>query len=103
MARPRWDDPESFSEHLPSDYNPKGVYAEGPQPPTNPLTKFQSPRPVNAASGALPPKLARAVLTAEAKKAGRLRLAMFSHRRKPPQHPEVTTYRAPVDTANEGG
>ena len=101
--RPRWDDPDSFGPRLPPDYNAKGVFAEGPQPPTNPLTRLQSPRPSDAASGALPPKLARAVLTTEARQAGRLRLAMFVHRRKPPTTPEVTTYRAPVDTANEGG
>lgn len=98
---PRWDDPASFGPHLPADYNAKGVFAEGPQPPTNPLTRLQAGRRSDAAAEALPPNVARNVLTRVAKRAKRLRLALFSHRPKPPSAPVVTSFR--LDPPPEGG
>lgn len=94
--QPRWDDPDSFGPHLPPGYNVRGVFAEGPQPPTNPLAKIQGTRPVDAAAQALPPNVARSVLTRAARRAKRLRLALFSHRPKPPSAPFVTSFRVDV-------
>lgn len=94
--RPRWDDPSTFGPHLPPDYTPAGVFADGPQPPRNPLTKLQAPAPSDARAGALPAKLARAVLTMDARRAGRLKLSRFSHRPKPPQTPQISAFRLDV-------
>ncbi len=100
MPSPRWDDPESFHDRLPSDYNAKGVFAEGPQPPSSPLTRLQAGRRSDAAADALPPNVARNVLTRVAKRAKRLRLALFSHRPKPPSTPVVSSFR--LDPPPEG-
>jgi hypothetical protein len=84
MATPRWDDPETFSDRLPRDYNARGVFAEGPQPPSNPLVRLQGGRAADASQQALPANVAR--------------VALFVHKPKPPAHPVVTTWRSPDDT-----
>ena len=96
---PRWDDPNSFAERLPPDHNPRGVFADGPQPPTNPLAKLQSRRAAGEQAAALPANVARAVLSRAGKVRQRLKLSLFSHRRKPPAHPDVRVWRN--DTASE--
>jgi hypothetical protein len=101
MRRPQWDDPDSFGPHLPPDYNVRGVFAEGPQPPSNPLAKVQGSPPADAKSGALSPRLARNVLTRAARQAKRLRLALFSHRPKPPAKPIVSSFRLDTPPPDE--
>lgn len=98
-GRPRWDDPDTFGETLPPDYNPRGVFADGPQPPTNPLGKLQGGRASGEQRNALPANVARAVLSRAGKVRQRLKLSLFSHRRKPPAHPDVRVWRN--DTASE--
>lgn len=92
-SRPRWDDPDTFGPHLPPDYNARGVFAEGPQPPTNPLGRLQGGRAADAGRQALPANVARAVLTREGRRRGRLKLALFVHKPKPPIHPIITRLR----------
>jgi hypothetical protein len=91
MPNPRWDDPETFGERLPPDYNARGVFAEGPQPPTNPLSRIQGGRAADAASQALPANVARAALSRAGKVRQKLKLALFVHRPKPPAHPVITS------------
>jgi hypothetical protein len=91
MPSPRWDDPTSFGPTLPSDYNAKGVFAEGPQPPTNPLGRLQGGRSADASRQALPANIARAVLSRDGKTRQQLKLALFVHKPKPPAHPVVTS------------
>ena len=93
MPNPRWDDPESFGPHLPKDYNARGVFAEGPQPPSNPLGRLQSGRGADAGKHALPANVARAALSREGRRRGRLKLALFVHKPKPPAHPVITSVR----------
>lgn len=89
----RWDDPESFHGRLPRDYNAKGVFAEGPQPPTNPLVRVQGGRAADASRHALPVNVARAVLSRAGKVRQKLKLALFVHRPKPPVRPIVSVLR----------
>jgi hypothetical protein len=44
----------------------------------------------------LPANLARAVLTREGKARGRLRIALFVHRKLPPRHPDIRSFHAEV-------
>jgi hypothetical protein len=97
MGTPRWDDPSSFEGRLPPDYNAKGVFAEGPQPPSNPLARVQGGRPADAAKDALPTNVARAVLSRAGRVRSKLKLALFVHRPKPPAYPRVTRWEAPPD------
>lgn len=90
---PRWDDPDTFAERLPPDHNARGVFADGPQPPTNPLGKLQGGRLGREQRDALPANLARAVLSRAGKVKLKLKLALFHHRRKPPAHPDVRVWR----------
>ena len=99
MGTPRWDDPDSFGERLPLDYNAKGVFAEGPQPPTNPLSRVQGGRPADAAKDALPTNVARAVLSRAGRVRSKLKLALFVHKPKRPARPMVTRWEAPPDGA----
>lgn len=98
---PRWDDPETFGPRLPADYNARGVFAEGPQPPRNPLARLQSGRGADAAKQALPANLARAVLSRDGKVRQRLKLALFVHKPKPPAHPRITSVRNEPDQPAE--
>jgi hypothetical protein len=98
MATPRWDDPETFSDRLPRDYNARGVFAEGPQPPSNPLVRLQGGRAADASQQALPANVARVALSRAGKTRQKLKLALFVHKPKPPAHPVVTTWRSPDDT-----
>jgi hypothetical protein len=102
MPRPRWDDPTTFGPSLPSDYNAKGVFAEGPQPPSNPLGRLQGGRAADASKQALPANVARAVLSRDGKQRQKLKLALFVHKPKPPARPVVTSWRAPDERPNEG-
>jgi hypothetical protein len=88
---PRWDDPESFSDRLPTDYNARGVFADGPQPPTNPLGRLQGGRAADASRQALPANVARAALSRVGKTRQKLKLALFVHKPKPPAHPIITS------------
>ena len=90
---PRWDDPDTFAERLPPDHNARGVFAEGPQPPRNPLGRLQGSRASGEQRDALPANLARAVLSRAGKVRLKLKLSLFSHRRKPPAHPDVRVWR----------
>lgn len=76
---------------LPRDYNARGVFAEGPQPPSNPLARLQGGRPADAAKDALPANVARMALSRDAKTRQKLKLALFVHKPKPPAHPIVTS------------
>lgn len=89
----RWDDPESFRGRLPPDYNARGVFAEGPQPPTNPLVRVQGGRPADASRDALPANIARLVLSRAGKVRQKLKLALFVHKPRPPVRPVVTVVR----------
>ena len=91
MASPRWDDPDSFGPMLPRDYNAKGVFAEGPQPPSNPLGRLQGGRSADASKQALPANVARVALSRPGKVRQKLKLALFVHKPKPPAHPIVTS------------
>lgn len=91
MTRPRWDDPTTFGPRLPPDYNARGVFAEGPQPPTNPLGRLQSGRRADVSGTALPANLARAVLSRAGKTRQKLKLALFVHKPKPPARPVITS------------
>ena len=91
--RPRWDDPETFEGRLPPDYNVRGVFAEGPQPPTNPLGRLQGGRSGDAGRHALPANVARVALSRVGRQRGRLKLALFVHKPKPPAHPVITSVR----------
>ena len=91
MTRPRWDDPTTFGPKLPPDYNARGVFAEGPQPPTNPLGRLQSGRRADVSGMALPANLARAVLSRAGKTRQKLKLALFVHKPKPPARPVITS------------
>jgi hypothetical protein len=95
MPSPRWDDPESFHDRLPSDYNAKGVFAEGPQPPSNPLARLQGGRSADASQHALPANVARAALSRAGKVRQKLKLALFVHKPKPPVRPVTSTWRLP--------
>lgn len=98
MGHPRWDDPETFGPRLPRDYNAKGVYAEGPQPPSNPLARLQGGRGADASLHALPANVARVALSRAGKVRMKLKLALFVHRPKPPLHPLVTSvHHEPAD------
>jgi len=98
---PQWDDPESFSDRLPSDYNAKGVFAEGPQPPSNPLARLQGGRAADASQHALPANVARAALSRAGKVRQKLKLALFVHKPRPPLHPTISSWRAPDEPAHE--
>ncbi len=91
MPSPRWDDPDSFGPMLPRDYNARGVFAEGPQPPSNPLGRLQGGRGADASKQALPANVARVALSRPGKVRQKLKLALFVHRPKPPLHPIVTS------------
>ena len=91
MTRPRWDDPTTFGPRLPPDYNARGGFAEGPQPPTNPLGRLQSGRRADVSGTALPANLARAVLSRAGKTRQKLKLALFVHKPKPPARPVITS------------
>jgi len=93
MGTPRWDDPTTFGPRLPRDYNAKGVFAEGPQPPSNPLARLQGGRAADASQDALPANVARVVLSRVGKVRQKLKLALFVHQPKPPAHPIVTSVR----------
>lgn len=98
MPTLRWDDPTTFGPRLPPDYNAKGVFAEGPQPPSNPLARLQGGRRADASAAALPANLARAVLSRAGKTRQKLKLALFVHRPKPPARPVVTSvHNEPAD------
>lgn len=99
---PRWDDPESFRDRLPSDHNARGVFAEGPQPPSNPLARVQGGRPVDASRHALPTNVARAVLSRAGQVRQKLKLALFVHTPRPPRHPIISTWRATDDPTDDG-
>lgn len=96
-GRPRWDDPDTFGARLPPDYNPRGVFAEGPQPPTNPLGKLQGGRAGGEQRDALPANVARVVLSRAGKVRQRLKLALFTHKPNPPTHPIITSVRYEPD------
>ena len=91
MPTPRWDDPDSFQDRLPTDYNARGVFADGPQPPTNPLGRLQGGRAADAGRQALPANVARAALSRAGKTRQKLKLALFVHQPKPPARPIVTS------------
>jgi hypothetical protein len=91
MPTPRWDDPDSFQDRLPTDYNARGVFADGPQPPTNPLGRLQGGRAADASRQALPANVARAALSRVGKVRQKLKLALFVHKPKPPARPIVTS------------
>ena len=76
---------------LPRDYNAKGVFAEGPQPPSNPLARLQGGRAADASQHALPANVARAALSRAGKVRQKLKLALFVHKPKPPARPIVTS------------
>jgi len=102
MTRPRWDDPTTFGPRLPPDYNARGVFAEGPQPPTNRLGRLQSGRRADVSGMALPANLARAVLSRAGKTRQKLKLALFVHKPKPPARPVITSvHNEPTDESAE--
>ena len=84
---------------LPRDYNARGVFAEGPQPPSNPLARLQGGRSADASKQALPANVARAALSRAGKVRQKLKLALFVHKPKPPARPVITRWEAPPDEA----